>query len=131
MRNLIRSPLTWLVVAEMVVAGALIVVAWTVAGNAARAMSSASSAMLPAQATDAPSPLPDLPDIGAPGPHGPLPGLNLDSRFWRERLAQLNRDQILFVQLEWRVIHAAMDAAQRYVDTIVLPAVRAAEGAVP
>src|SRR6266852_2705173 len=35
MRNLIRSPLTWLVVAEFVVVSALVVLAWSVAGAAA------------------------------------------------------------------------------------------------
>ncbi|HET7420391.1 MAG TPA: hypothetical protein VFL27_08420 [Candidatus Dormibacteraeota bacterium] len=131
MRNLIRTPLTWLVVAEFVVVGALIAVAWTVVGNAARAASSSPSSMLPARAADTSSPLPDIPDVGQPGAHGPLPGLNLDSAFWRERLVELNRDQMLFVQLEWRVIHAAMDAIQRYLETVVMPAVRAAEGVVP
>ena len=131
MRNLIRTPLTWLVVAEVVVVGALIAFAWSVAGSAARAALSSPPQSLAAPAVDTSSPLPDIPEAGSPGARGPLPGLNLDSAFWRQRLADLNRDQTLFVELEWRVIHAAMDAIHRYLETVVLPAVRAAEGVVP
>jgi hypothetical protein len=131
MRNLIRTPLTWLVVAEFVVVGALLVVAWNVAGGVARAGFGSPSLSLPNGASDVASPLPDIPEPGRPGIRGPLPGLNLDSEFWRQRLADLNRDQVLFVQLEWRVVHAAMDAVHRYLETVVMPAVRAAEGVVP
>lgn len=137
MRNLIRTPLTWLVVAEFVVVGALMVFAWNVAGGAARAAAGGLSLSLPAaageagKAGDAASPLPAIPEPGRPGMRGPLPGLNLDSAFWRDRLAQLNHDQALFVQLEWRIVHAAMDAIQRYLETVVMPAIRAAEGSVP
>ena len=58
-----------------------------------------------------------------------MPGLNLNSRFWRTRLAQLNRDQALFIELEWRLVHSAMDAARRYLETVVLPAIQHAEQA--
>ena len=131
MRNLIRTPLTWLVVAEFAVVGALMVVAWNVVGNAARSGLGSPLSALPAPATDDPSPLPDIPEPSRPGVRGPLPGLNLDSAFWRHRLEELNRDQMLFVQLEWRVVHAAMDAIHRYLETVVLPSIRAAEGAAP
>ena len=131
MRNLIRTPLTWLVVAEFVVVGALMVVAWNVVGSVARGGLGSPLQALPAPATDDPSPLPEIPELSRPGLRGPLPGLNLSSAFWRQRLEELNRDQLLFVQLEWRVVHAAMDAIHRYLETVVLPSVRAAEGAVP
>ena len=132
MRNLIRSPLTWMVIAEFVVVGALVAVAWNVLDNLARP-ALASPVQLPASPGDASSPLSDLSQTGRPGPHGPLPGLNLDSTFWRVRLAQLNSDQVIFEQLEWRIIHSAMDALHRYLETVVLPAIRAAEhaGGVP
>jgi hypothetical protein len=58
----------------------------------------------------------------------PLPGLNIDSAFWRGRLGQLNRDQVFFEQLEWRIIHSAMDAVNRYLETVVLPSITRAEG---
>lgn len=126
MRKLIRSPLTWMVAAEVAVVGALAVVAWNVVVSAARP-AVASSALAPADATADPSaPLPEVP-INGPRGFGPLPGLNLDSGFWRERLTQLNRDQVDLEQLEWRVVHSALDAATHYVESVVLPAIQRAE----
>jgi hypothetical protein len=127
MRNLIRSPLMWMVVVEVIIVGALAVVAWNVIASAMRP-SVASPMTLPGDAgAVSPSPLPDLPTAAPGSPRGPLPGLNVDSGFWQQRLAQLNREQTLLAQLEWRIVHSAMDAARRYVQTVVLPAVQRAE----
>jgi len=125
MRNFLRSPLTWLVVAELVVVGALVALAWT-AITAASRPALASPAI---QQSDSPADTNAVPDEPAviPGPRGPLPGLNLDSRFWRTRLAELNRDQALLAQLEWRIVHSAMDAMKHYIETVVLPAIQRAE----
>jgi hypothetical protein len=129
MRNLIRSPLVWMVVVEFIIVGVLAVVAWNVVASAIRP-SFASPMTLPGDSGGAsPSPLPDLPATGPGSPRGPLPGLNVDSGFWRQRLAQLNREQALLAQLEWRIVHSAMDAARHYVQTVVLPAVQRAEHA--
>ena len=125
MRNFLRSPLTWMVVAELVVVGALVAFAWT-AITAASRPALASPAI---QQSDSPADTNAVPDEPAviPGPRGPLPGLNLDSRFWRTRLAELNRDQALLAQLEWRIVHSAMDAMKHYIETVVLPAIQRAE----
>src|SRR5438105_4357448 len=125
MRNFLRSPLTWMVVAELVVVGALVALAWT-AITAASRPALASPAI---QQSDSPADTNAVPDEPAviPGPRGPLPGLNLDSRFWRTRLAELNRDQALLAQLEWRIVHSAMDAMKHYIETVVLPAIQRAE----
>lgn len=133
MRNFLRSPLTWMVVAELIVVSALIAVAWTVVAAASRPAVASPAVVGPDSSGDVASPLPELPIVtqGPRGPRGPLPGLNLDSRFWRTRLAQLNRDQALFVQLEWRLIHSAMDAIRGYLDTVVLPAIERAENRGP
>jgi hypothetical protein len=56
-----------------------------------------------------------------------LPGLNVDTAFWRLRLIQLNRDEAAFERLEWRIVHNAMDTIQRYMETVVLPSVERAE----
>jgi hypothetical protein len=64
------------------------------------------------------------------GAQGPLPELNVSSGFWRRELAELNRDQAAFAQLEWRIVHAGMVAARDYVEGVVLPAIRRAEGKV-
>jgi hypothetical protein len=130
MRTFIRSPLTWLVVAEMVVVGALLVVAWNVVGSSLRPVAGALAQVTPPVASDDTSPLPDIPGLTGQAGRGPLPGLNLDSAFWRSRLVELNRDQVLLAQLEWRLVHAAMGAAESYVREVVLPAVRRAERAV-
>ena len=131
MRVFIRSPLTWLLVAEMVVVGALLVVAWNIVGSAFHPVAQAPAVGAQPAATDDSSPLPDIPGLtGQPAASGLLPGLNLDSGFWRARLTQLNRDQVVLAQLEWRVVHAAMAAAESYVKDVVLPSVRRAERAV-
>lgn len=128
MRNLIRSPLTWLVAAEFVVIGALVAVAWNVIASSSRtAPPAVADAPL---ATDDPSTdLPDIPQLNTSAVHGPVPGLAVDPNFWRDRLGQLNGDQAFLEQLEWQIIHNAESAAQRYVETVVLPAVQRAERA--
>jgi hypothetical protein len=131
MRTVIRSPLTWAVVAEMVVVGALLVVAWNVIGSASRSGVALPTVVTPdaggSQDDAAP---PDIPSVTGQPARGPLPGLNLSSAFWRRRLAELNRDQVVFVQLEWRIVHAGMNAATGYIENVVLPAIRRAEGSV-
>lgn len=132
MRNLFRTPLTWLVIAEFLVVGVLIVLAWQLVAGAVRPASAApaASASSVAPAVDAgsaaDSPLPDLPVIGKP-PAGPMPGLNLDSAFWRARLAQLNEDQVFFERLEWQVVHTAIASMERYIQVVVVPAIQRAE----
>src|SRR2546423_12291345 len=124
MRKLMSSPLTWMVAAEIAVVTALVVVAWSVVVSATRP-SVAASSLARSDSTAAPgNSLPDLPILNAPRGLGPPPGLNLGSSFWRDRLAQLNRDQVDLEQLEWRVVHSAQDAAKQYVETVVLPAIR-------
>lgn len=129
MRNAIRSPLTWMVLAEMVVVGALLALAWTAITGAARP-ASAAPAPAPQQAPpDSASPLPDLQSLSAVPGRGPLPGLNVNPLFWRARLEELNRDQVLLSDIEWRLVHAGMAAARDYVETVVLPSIRRAERA--
>jgi hypothetical protein len=128
MRNLLRQPLTWMVIAECVVVALLIVVVWNVV--AAAAVQHAMAA--PAQAIDSPaaasdSPLPEVSVGAGQARQVQLPGLNMDAGFWRLRLNQLNRDQVFFEQLEWRIVRNAMDVAQGYLETVVLPSITKAE----
>jgi hypothetical protein len=130
MRNLIRQPLTWMVIAECVVLAMLVVVIWNVVAAAAAQR----AAVAPVQVIDSPaaasdSPLPDVTVGSGPARQLQLPGLNVDAQFWRVRLSQLNRDQVFFEQLEWRIVHNAMDAAQGYLETVVLPSITRAEKA--
>jgi len=130
MRNLLRQPLTWMVIAECIVVALLMVVVWNVVAAAATQHAGAA----PAQAAQAPAeasttPLPDLTGATRPAAPAQLPGLNLDAGFWRLRLGQLNRDQVFFEQLEWGLVHNATDAMQRYLETVVLPSLSKAEHA--
>jgi len=121
-----------MVIAECIVVTLLIVVAWNIVVSAAA--NTQRTATLPVQgvATPAASSTPPLPDV-APATQAArpvqLPGLNLNSGFWRVRLGQLNSDQVVFEQLEWRLVHSAMDAAQGYLETVVLPSITRAERA--
>jgi len=128
MRNLIRSPLTWLLVAEVVMLGAVGIAIWNFVATASRPVLASPDLQAPDGVGDTSSPLPALAAVRSNPLRGPRPGLNVDSAFWRERLAQLNVDQVALERLEWRIVHGAMDAAVRYVETVVLPAVRSAEG---
>ena len=101
-----------------------------VIGSSLRPVAGAPVQAAPPVTTDDTSPLPDIPGLTGQRSRGPLPGLNLSSTFWRSRLVELNRDQVLLAQLEWRLVHAAMDAAESYVNDVVLPAVWRAERAV-
>src|ERR1700675_49823 len=130
MRKLLRQPLTWMVIAECVVVSLLIVVVWNVVAAAAVQHAAAARAQAvdsPATASD--SPLPDVTVGAGQARQVQLPGLNIDAGFWRSRLNQLNRDQVFFEQLEWRITRNAMDAAQGYLDTVVLPSITRAEHA--
>jgi hypothetical protein len=127
MRKLIRSPLTWMVVAEILVVTALVVLAWSALASAAGPAVAAPVISSPASSSDEASPLPDLPQITKPASSAPVPGLSVDPVFWLGRLQALNRDQLYFEQLEWRLVHGASDAAQRYLETVVLPSLRQAE----
>ncbi len=129
MSKLIRNPLTWMVVAEIAVVGALAVVAWNVVASATRPVAAAPALVPPDANADASTPLPDLPMLSPQRQRGPLPGLNVDPGFWRERLGQLNGEQVDLEQLEWRIVHSAEDAAKLYLETVVLPAIQRAEQA--
>jgi hypothetical protein len=130
MRNLIRQPLTWMVIAECIVVALLMMLVWNLVASAGAqhlGVAPIQAAELPGE--DSTSPQPDLPELARPAARVQLPGLNFDSDFWRGRLAQLNREQVGLEQLEWRIVHGAMDAANRYLETVVLPSVVRAERA--
>ncbi|HET6309445.1 MAG TPA: hypothetical protein VFH00_00405 [Candidatus Nitrosotalea sp.] len=128
MRNLLRKPLTWIVIGECIVVGVLLVVVWNVV--AASVMRHAVGA--PFQIAEAPpnpssSRLPDVVPVTKPASRPQLPGLNLDTGFWRNHLSLLNREQVILEQIEWRVVHNAMNVIRRYLETVVLPSINRAE----
>ena len=126
MRKLVRSPLAWMIGAEVVVVAALVAVAWQVVASAGHPASLPAPVVAPGPTDDA-SPLPELPAFNPVNPRGPLPGLNVDPSFWRDRLRHVNEDQAYLEQLEWRIVRSAEDAVQHYLETVVLPAIRRAE----
>jgi hypothetical protein len=129
MLKLVRAPLTWMVLAEILVVAALVALAWHVVAGASSKEAASPALAQPADGSVSPSPPSDLPQANRPAVAAPLPGLNLDTAFWRQRLDEMNREQVFFEELEWRVVHSAVDAMQRYLETVVVPAVRRAEHA--
>src|SRR6267143_3458537 len=103
MRNLLRKPLSWMVLAEFAVVAALVVLAWHLV---------TSGQVQPVQLLPAASPQADSGETNGPSSAGaiaqerrtraPLPGLNTQADFWRVRLRDLNRGQAEFEALEWR-----------------------------
>ncbi len=129
MGRLVRAPLLWMVLVEVAVVGALILVAWHAIAGASASGPSAPFMLPQAAASPADTTLPAAGDPGAnAGSRGPAPGLNLGVDFWHLRLGILNRDQAEFEALEWKITHTVMAAARDYLETVVLPAVRRAEG---
>jgi hypothetical protein len=118
-----------MVLAECLVLALLAFLVWRLVAGAAGHASTVSLATAPASPAMAESPLPDLPVAEAPAPAGPPPGLNLGAGFWRERLGDLNRDQVGLEQLEWTIAHAAMATVRRYLESVVVPAIVRAERA--
>jgi hypothetical protein len=128
MRNPFKNPLTWMILGESAVVAALILVAWHWIAAAQGppstalplAVSSPTSAQDPATQASPAVPKPATSVVRQ------LPGLNVDTGFWRSRLLDLNRDEAAFEVLEWRIVHGAMDTIQRYTESVVIPSVEAA-----
>ena len=128
MRNLLTKPLTWMILAELAVVTALILMAWHMLSappnQPTAAPSEASASAASPDATAQASPVVPASPIAVARQ---LPGLNVDAAFWRLRLVELNRDEAAFEELEWRIVHSAMDTPQRYMESVVLPSVMRAE----
>src|SRR5438552_1112219 len=125
MRQLFRKPITWMVAAEVVVVAALVVASWYLLAGA-RPASDLPALPLPSSSepADTAAPVP-LDAVAPPQPSALplLPGLNVDPTFWRARLGALNSAEAQFEALEWRIVHSAMDAMRRYIETVVLPSI--------
>ena len=128
MRNLLRKPLSWIVIGECLVVAVLLVIVWNaVAASVTRHASGAQVQALEVPTQTFSSPLPELARVTKPAPKPQLPGLNLDSTFWRNQLSQLNREQAILEQIEWGIVHNAMIVVRRYLETVVLPSISRAE----
>jgi hypothetical protein len=126
MHNLPRKPLFWMVLAECAIVAALVIVAWHLIASVPPQALLGSPSVSATPAAGGATPLPV--DITVPAPaKALLPGLNIDANFWRSRLAQLNGGEKAFEQLEWKLVHSVMDAAKRYVESVVIPSIARAE----
>lgn len=129
MNRVWRRPIAWMVAAEIIVVASLTGLAWHELAGAGRA--GPPPLVLPATSTPHDTAAPDVPAdaIQPPAQSAPLllPGLNVDPAFWRDRLVGLNAAEAQFEALEWKIVHSAMQTVQRYVDTVVVPAIEHAE----
>jgi hypothetical protein len=128
MRNLLRKPLLWMVLAECAVVAALVIVAWHLVAGAPAQVSVAPPEVSPPSASGDTTGRVSV-DVTVPSNPGRalLPGLNVSPSFWRSRLADLNRSEAAFEVLEWRLVHSAMDTVHRYLESVVLPSIARAE----
>ena len=119
-----------MVLLECAIVAALAMVAWhLIASQPLPRMSAAPATSPPTQAEGA-APVSDpLATQSESRDPSLLPGLNLGTNFWKRRLSDLNRGENAFEQLEWKLVHSAMDAATRYVKSVVMPSLARAERA--
>ena len=135
LRSLLRPPLVFLVMAEATLVAILGVVTWHVwqdrFGPGPAAVASQPAGPPPAVIARRPGP-PSSPSPPAsplpPTPRpGPTPGIRTDSSFLSREMAELNRVEQTFEDLEWRVTRAVADGIQRYLEDVVLPSIDRSE----
>jgi hypothetical protein len=129
---LLRPPMVWLVVAEVLLMVVLGSVAWHVwqqriAPLGAVVSGPIASAPAPRPRPSGPFGTPSAPPAGAVPHPGPMPGLRTDADFLARQMAELNRVEVTFADLEWRVSSAIVDGIQHYLATVVLPSIERAE----
>ncbi len=133
--TLLRPPLVWLVLVEAALIAALGAVTWHVwqeriapGGPAAVAVP---ATLAPAATSKRPGPIAASPQA-TPSPAapsvGPTPGIRTDATFLSREMAELNRVEATFEDLEWRVTKAVADGIQRYIEGVVLPTIDRSQG---
>ncbi|MDQ6771910.1 MAG: hypothetical protein M3024_02810 [Candidatus Dormibacteraeota bacterium] len=142
--DIVRRPLTFLVLAELAVLGALGFIAWGVwhpGLDSARSVATTppSGALRPAPSPGArgalnrPGPqLPGPAGAAAPTPKapGPTPGLARNPAFLSSQLHRLNGDESALYTAEWRVVGLATTAIRNYIANVIVPLVdRSSRGA--
>ena len=75
----------------------------------------------------APSPPPPKPTPSKASPT-PKPALATDAAFWSGQLSRINRDDSALQKAEWGLVQALTRAARDYLEKVVLPAIKRAEG---
>ena len=126
---LLKRPLTWLVIGELIVMVALFALAWhLVQARQARQAPPPATAMRPLPAPKAP-PASGVPSaVVQPTPRTTAgPGLATDVPSWIAQLQIINRDQAAWQKAEWKLLQAAVRAIRDYIESVVLPAIKRAE----
>jgi hypothetical protein len=127
-----RQVLGLLVAGELAVVGGLVAVAWhvwqenhpPVAGGAALSP----PAGLPPLRGGPPRPSPSA-TVAAPlrPSAAPTPGLRTDPLFLGQATVDINREEVAFQQLEWRIVQGTTDGTRTYIQRVVLPAISRAQ----
>jgi len=128
-----RHVLAFLVAGELAVVGGLLAVAWHVWQQNQAPAGAGVKVSLPAPgppsgAQPPPSPSATIPVPLHPGTT-PTPGLRTDPLFLSQATLDINREEAALEQLEWRILHGAMDGMRTYIQRVVLPAVSRAQRA--
>ena len=128
---LLRPPLVWVAAAEAFLVALLGLVTWQVwqqhTAPAAVAKAPSVSAPFPGAGQLRPPPQPSsAPPSAAPRPV-PTPAIGTDPGFLAREMAELNRAEAAFEDLEWRATSAITDAIQKYVTGMVLPSIERQE----
>lgn len=129
----LRQPFTWLVVIEFCALAAFGVLGWHLLGARLGAPPGGAVAAVPpvgpppAPAASTPQPAVSL-SIPTPARAGPTPGLGTSPDFLNRQLHAVNRDESAWEGAEWTILQAGMRFARAYIESVVLPAVRSAQG---
>jgi len=119
MTRLLRRPLLWAVVVEAaLVAAAVLVGWWLVAGPPGTAVPPAAGPVPSPEPTASPSGLPSIP----PTSPGPSPGLRRDPGFVLQQMDVLNQVEAALERLEWQAVDGIARAIRAYLERVVLPA---------
>jgi hypothetical protein len=126
-RRLLRMPLAWLIMGEVVLTMLLGAWAWHVFGSTQRQPAVGSEEPIwtqPAPSrTASPPAFPVRPAHVSPAARA-VPGASLDGR---PDLDRLNHEQAAWEAAEWRIVSTLIQAGKAYIDRVVMPAIARAE----
>lgn len=132
--SLLRKPFLLLVAGEVAVLSTLGYGAWHFlqSNGGPPAQPASATASAPQVAThSSPNPVSGGPVPAVPAaPHpSATPGYRTDPLFFNNQTWDMNREQSALEHAEWQIAHAIMTGAHRYIDDVILPAVRKAQRA--
>ena len=121
---LLKRPLTWLVIGELVVMLGLLALAWHILHSRQAPLPPvAEMRVSPAPTASPASALPTA--VAKPSPRPtPQPGLATGLPTWIAQLEFINRDQAALQKAEWNLAQALVRAIRDYIEKVVLPAIK-------